>query len=136
VKVLNVKFTRKEIKEFERVKKMYLAIKLMYEEACKRAREENRKWDELAEQGKITDEEWAEKTVDVDEKHGVLDLLTRLNEAEDCLIKVGSRLFERCLSEEQRKELKKVWDCKYATIREKVVDLLLRWFPEEEFPVE
>jgi hypothetical protein len=85
--------------------------------------------DELMENGVITVDEWAEKTTDIEFDMGLDEALQRLIKAEDKLIDAGRRLLETRITGEEAEKIGEVWDCRFVTIREKVVDVLLRWDP-------
>jgi len=115
--------------EFLEAKKRYLAARLSYETVKERASKANRHLDELLETGAITVDEWAERTTDVDFALGLDEALQRLIEAEDKLVDAGKRLMEARITSEEAEKIREVWDCKFAPIRERVVDALLRWGP-------
>ena len=119
----------KEVEEFAKAKEEYLEAKAAYEAVREKASRANRRLDSLLESGVITVDEWAEKTTDVEFQLGWDEAFQRLVEAEKRLVEAGRRLIERRLTAEEAEKVKAVWDCKFASIREKVVDLLLKWDP-------
>lgn len=117
------------VEEFLKAKAAYIMAKAAYEDAKEKASKANRRLDELLDAGLITVDEWAERTTENDFKMGVDDALQRLIEAEDRLIEAGRRLLEERLTAEEAAKISEVWSCKFASIREKVVDVLLKWNP-------
>jgi DNA polymerase III delta prime subunit len=117
------------VEEFLRAKMEYISAKAAYEAIRERASKMNGLLDELLEEGAMTVDEWAEKTVDIDFNLGLSAALQRLIRAEDKLIDAGRRLLETRITSEEAEKIREVWDCKFATIREKVVNVLLRWDP-------
>jgi predicted nucleic acid-binding Zn-ribbon protein len=119
-----------KLKEFEESKKEYLEKKLRYELLLKKASKINRVYDEKLERGEITVDEWAEKTTDTEFEIGLDEALEELRRAEDRLIDLGRKVLEQNLTEEQKREIAIVWEyCKFSPIREKVIDVLLRFEP-------
>lgn len=119
----------KEAEEFAKAKEEYLEAKAAYEAVRERASKVNRRLDSLLEEGLITVDEWAEKTTDVEFQLGWDEAFHRLIEAERRLVDAGRRLMEKRLTAEEAEKIKAVWDCKFASIREKVVGVLLKWDP-------
>ncbi|MEM1798660.1 MAG: hypothetical protein QXX87_05505 [Candidatus Jordarchaeales archaeon] len=115
--------------EFLKAKAAYIVAKAAYEDAREKASKANRRLDELLDAGLITADEWAERTAENDCEMGVVEALQKLIEAENRLIEVGRRLLEERLTGEEAAEISEVWNCKLASVRKKVVDVLLRWDP-------
>jgi len=119
---------KKLVEEFLKAKTDYVSAKAAYEAVKETASKANKRLDELLENGVITVDEWAEKTTDIESDMGLDATLQRLIEAEDKLIDAGRRLETR-ISREEAENIKEVWDCRFVTVREKVVNVLLRWDP-------
>jgi hypothetical protein len=119
------------LSEFEEAKKEYLEKKLWYEVLRKKVAEANKVYDEKLERGEISVDEWAEKTTDTDFKVGLDEASEELRKAEKRLIDLGRKILEQNLTVEQKRKVAIVWEyCyKYVTIREKVIDVLLRFEP-------
>jgi L-lysine 2,3-aminomutase len=115
--------------EFENAKREYIKAKLIYEAKLKEVKEANKPIHQLLEQGKITEEEWAELTTENDFKLGLYKAMQELIEAEDKLIKIGKQVLEKHITPEQAEQIKQVWDCKFAHIKQKIIDVLLRIQP-------
>lgn len=118
-----------DVKAFLRAKRNYLEAKAAFESVRERASNVNRRLDDLLEAGLITVDEWAERTTDVEFQLGWDEAFQRLVEAEEALVEAGKRLLEKRLAAEEAERIKAVWECKFASIREKVVDVLLKWDP-------
>lgn len=106
----------------------YLEAKRDYNKLREQVSEKTREIHNLLEKGEITEEEWAIKTTDIEFEMGLDDALQRLIEAERRFINAGRKLLENDLPE-IAKEIEKIWDCKFSTIREKVVNILLKFNP-------
>jgi hypothetical protein len=119
----------KEVEEFLKAKVEYASAKAAYEAIKEKVSKANERFDELLEDGAITVDEWAEKTTDIEFDLGLDTALQRLIKAEDKLIDVGRRLMEKRVTDEEAEKIKEVWDCRLISIRDKVVDVLLRWDP-------
>jgi len=117
----------KLVEEFLKAKKDYVSAKAAYEAVKERASRANRRLDELLEKGVITVDELAEKTTDIEFDMGLYEAMRKLVKAEDKLIDAGRRLLEARITGEEAERIREVWDCRFAAIREKVVDVLLRW---------
>jgi L-lysine 2,3-aminomutase len=115
--------------EFENAKREYIKAKLLYEAKLKEVEEANKLIHQLLEQGKITEEEWEELTTENYFKLGVYKALQERIEAEDKLIKIGKQVLEKHLTPEQAEQIKEVWNCKFAHIRQGIIDVLLRYQP-------
>jgi hypothetical protein len=120
---------KKLVEEFLKAKTDYVSAKAAYEAVKERASKANKRLDELLEGGVITVDEWAEKTTDIEFDMGLDEAMQRLIKAEDKLIDAGRRLLETRITGEEAEKIREVWDCRFVTIREKVVDVLLRWDP-------
>ena len=117
------------VEEFLKAKTDYVSAKAAYEAVKERASKANKRLDELLEGGVMTVDEWAEKTTDIEFDMGLDEAMERLIRAEDKLIDAGRRLLETRITGEEAEKIREVWDCRFVTIREKVVDVLLRWDP-------
>lgn len=112
--------------KFLEAKRNYLKLKAEYDKTFERVKEANREVNNLLEQGKISDVEWSERSVDNEFKLGLDDIHRRLFDAEKELIEAGKTLLEGRMTKEQAEQAKDVWKCKLFSIREKVIDVLLR----------
>jgi hypothetical protein len=115
--------------EFENAKREYIKAKLLYEAKLKEVKEANKPLHQLLEQGKITEEEWAELTTENDFKLGLDRASQELIEAENKLIKIGKQVLEKHITPEQAEQIKQVWNCKFAHIRQEIIDVLLKYQP-------
>ena len=121
---------RQLVEDFNSARVTYLGAKQRYDDCYCKVLEANKEWNNLSERGLISDEEWAEKTTDTELNMG-LDVLRRnLCKAEEKLIQAGRKALEAKMSKEQSKEISKVWSCKFVSVREAVVDVLLKWDAE------
>jgi hypothetical protein len=116
--------------DFMKAREEYVIIKALYTVLRREVSERNRYWDELLEKGSISVEEWAEKTTDIEFDMGLDEVMEKLREAENRLLQAGKQLLETRISEEDRERIQAVWNCGYP-FREKVVDTLLKWDPEQ-----
>jgi ribosomal protein S13 len=121
-----------EVEEFLKAKMQYVSAKAAYEAIKERVLKENERLNELLESGVIKVDEWAEKTMEVEFNLGLDAALRSLIEAEDKLIDTGRRLMEMRITSEEAEKIRQVWECRFTTIREKVVNVLLRWDPSIE----
>jgi hypothetical protein len=120
---------KKLVEEFLKAKTDYVSAKAAYEAVKERASKANKRLDELLEGGVITVDEWAEKTTDIEFDMGPDEAMRKLIKAEDKLIDAGRRLLETRITGEEAEKIREVWNCRFVTVREKVVDVLLRWDP-------
>jgi hypothetical protein len=120
---------KKLVEEFLKAKTDYVSAKAAYEAVKERASKANKRLDELLEGGVITVDEWAEKTTDIEFDMGLDEAMRKLIKAEDKLIDAGRRLLETRITGEEAEKIREVWNCRFVTVREKVVDVLLRWDP-------
>lgn len=111
---------------FEDAKKEYLKTKTEYDELYAKLVEANKPIHNALEQGKISVDEWAWKTTDNEFELGFVDAQERLIKAGSRLIAAGRAYLEEKLTEEQKENIKVVWDCKFHSVREKLINLLLR----------
>jgi hypothetical protein len=120
-----------EIKTLEDLKKNYIRAKLVYEEKIKALSSVMEPYDKLYEEHKLTDDEMFEIELKVEEEIGIDEAFEELKKAEEELIDFAKPLLLRfAKTEEERKGLEMVFNCPYVTIREQVVDAILRWFPD------
>jgi L-lysine 2,3-aminomutase len=124
-----VKMSESDEEEFENAKREYIRAKLLYEAKLKEVEEANKPLHQLLEQGKITEEEWAELTTENDFKLGLDKATQELIEAENKLIKIGKQVLEKHITPEQAERIKEVWNCKFTHIRQELIDVLLRYQP-------
>ncbi len=116
------------LQRFEKVKAEYQRLKAEYKELLQKVIKANEKWEKLLEEGKITEEEWAEKTTETEFNMGLDDLTRKLWAVEDLLITLGREIIFNYMSlpTEKKQELETVFNCKFTTIKEKVADILLK----------
>ena len=114
------------VEEFVKAREEYLKAKEEYERIREKARKATEPLDQLVLADKISVDEWAEKTVEIEFKLGLDDAHKRLIDAKDRLIEAGRKYIESQITKEQAEEIKEIWDCPLITIRDKIVDALLR----------
>ena len=113
-------------REFIKAREEYLKAREEYERIRERARRATNPLDQLVLAEKISVDEWAEKTVEIEFKLGLDDALKSLIDAKDRLIKAGRRYIETQITKEEAEKIKEIWDCPLISIRDKIVDALLR----------
>ena len=113
-------------REFLKAREEYLKVKEEYEIIRERARKATKPLDQLVLADRISVDEWAEKTVEIEFKLGLDDALKSLIDAKDRLIKAGRRYIETQITREEAEKIKEIWDCPLISIRDKIVDALLR----------
>jgi len=62
-----------------------------------------------------------------EEEIGTWEAFQKLQEAEEKLIEIAKPLLISKANPEQIKDIEKVFNCKWVSIREQVLDLILRW---------
>lgn len=112
--------------DFENVKLEYLKVKAEYDAVFKKVLEANKSINDAFENGQLSADEWAWKTTDNEFRFGLDIVQEKLVKAENKLIAVGRAYLEQKLTSEQLEAIKVIWECKFPTIREKLVNLLLR----------
>jgi len=131
-----------DIERFEEAKRKYIVTKVLYEFIFKEVCRRNRVWHEKLERGEITEGEWAEKTTDEEFKPVTVrlslnlkftisldDARRRLRECEEELLDTGAKLLICISSKEEAETVKYVFEegRKHCSVRDKIIDLLLRW---------
>jgi len=112
--------------EFIKAREEYLRAREEYLRIRDRVREATEPLDQLVLAEKISVDEWAEKTVEIEFKLGLDDAHIRLMEAERKFIEAGRRYIESQITREQAELIKDIWNCPLITIKDKIVDALLR----------
>lgn len=116
--------------EFLKCKEEYIRARVLYESLRKLASNLHKPINDDLDSGRISEKEWAERTSEIDFDIGVDLAYDRLVVAENRLIECGRKLLETIMTHEESEKLKRLWECKYPSVRSKVVDLLIRWEPD------
>lgn len=81
---------------------------------------------EMVDAGQISDEEWATKVTNNEFKTGLNAAKDQLYSAENKLIEVAKAIVHKVATPAQWAEMQIVWECKRASVRDKVIQLSLQ----------
>lgn len=118
------------VKLLEVAKKNYLLAKVACDLVKERLDRANAPIHKAYEEGKITEDRWAKIVTDNEFNLGYDRVRDYLRKAGDSLIEVAKEGLKLQSKPEQWAKLEPVFTCKFERIREKVLDLSLRWSGE------
>jgi hypothetical protein len=123
--------TQAFIKRLDELKRTYILCKLVYQDRLKRLGEVMRPWDEKLERGEISEDEYIKMEIGSEEEAAVDVAYKLMKRAGDELIAFAKpALLSQAKTEDDRRALEMVFNAPYATIREQVIDVILRWSGE------
>jgi len=115
---------------FERAKKEYFIAKVKVNILREELEKINKPVEEALEAGKITSEEWATIITDNEYETDYPELVEEEWKAKDRVIALAGEGMKQHMTPAQWEQVKPVYETKLYRIRDKVLDLSLRWTGE------